>query len=74
MKEPVVRSPHLLVAAFLGGGIFPSYPAIKLVSQLDFREMCTVDSITGTLVSLTSFQGPTMMCQIVSRDTAGSRM
>lgn len=46
---------------FPRGSIFPSYPAIKLVTQLDFREMCTVDRSWGPLCPLTSF---TMMCQI----------
>lgn len=73
MTEPAVRSPHLLVAAFPGGVSFlPSYPAIKLVTQLDFREMCTVESIMGTLVSPDKLHDD--VSDTVSQDTAGSRM
>lgn len=53
MGAPSLKPPHQLVTAF-PGGIFPPYPAIKLVTlvtSLDFREMCIVDRMAGTPVS-----------------------
>lgn len=57
---------------FPRGSIFPSYPVIKLVTQLDFREMRTMDSIMGILVSPDKLHND--VSDTVSQDTAGSRM
>lgn len=51
MREPPAGPPHLLVAAFPGESLSP-YPAIRVVisllgTHLDFKEMYSVDRITG---------------------------